>query len=70
VFTDDEDNLIVKNNLQKKNTTVASNKMGLSNIVTKYKLLKQRKIIIRETEHDFLVIIPLIKPSVYAYTDY
>ena len=67
IFTDEDDNLVVINNLQRKNTLVTSNKMGLSNIVTKYKLLKQRRIIIKETEDDFLVIIPLIKPTVYAY---
>jgi sensor histidine kinase YesM len=64
VYTDESNNLIVMNNLQKKNTIVDSNRMGLSNIVTKYRLLKQRRIVIRETEGHFQVVIPLIRPVV------
>lgn len=60
VYTDDENNIVVSNNLQKKKTVVASNKMGLTNIMTKYRLLKQRKIVIHQTEQHFQVIIPLI----------
>jgi LytS/YehU family sensor histidine kinase len=68
-YTDGEENLVIENNLQKKNAQAMSNKMGLANIATKYVLLKQRKIIIRETEDRFIVIIPLIKQKVYAYPD-
>jgi len=67
VYTDVSNNLVVENNLQKKNTIVESNKMGLSNIVTKYRLLKQRRIVIRETEDAFQVVIPLIKPQVEEF---
>ena len=69
VFTDESDNLVVMNNLQRKNMMVPSNKMGLANIVAKYKLLKQRKIVVKETDDYFQVIIPLIKPHVYAHSD-
>ena len=49
----EDDYLVVRNNLQKKNAQAMSNKMGLANIATKYVLLKQRKIIIKETEDHF-----------------
>ncbi len=67
VKTDKEDALVVENNLQKKNARAISNKMGLENIATKYILLKQRKIIIRESEDRFAVTIPLIKQKAHAH---
>ncbi|HEV7331028.1 MAG TPA: histidine kinase [Flavisolibacter sp.] len=54
-------NLVVQNNLQKKTRAVASNKVGLSNINAKYKLLKQPPVTIQETADSFTVTIPLIK---------
>lgn len=52
--------LIVQNNLQRKNTSVPSNKVGLANIATKYRLLGQRKITIREEAGQFVVTLPLL----------
>jgi sensor histidine kinase YesM len=54
-------NLVVINNLQKKNKAVVSNKIGLSNIIQKYKLLNCADVEIRETANEFSVVIPLIK---------
>lgn len=53
--------LIVRNNLQKKNNQLFSNKIGLKNIVTKYELLKERTVRYEETTTEFIVYIPLIK---------
>ncbi|MBX3254700.1 MAG: histidine kinase [Chitinophagaceae bacterium] len=53
--------LVVSNNLQKKNKTVASNKVGLSNIISKYKLLNYPDVEIKETNDEFIVVLPLIK---------
>lgn len=53
--------LIVTNNLQKKNKAVVSNKIGLSNIIQKYKLLNCADVEIKETANEFSVILPLIK---------
>jgi len=53
--------LIVKNNLQKKTSKIPSNKVGLTNIAMKYKLLNQPEVIISETTEEFSVSIPLIK---------
>ncbi|MBZ5855961.1 sensor histidine kinase [Flavihumibacter profundi] len=69
IYTDGSDNLIVVNNLHRKTSAVPSNKMGLSNIMSKYKLLNQREIQITETENDFLVKVPLIKNIGYAGID-
>jgi two-component system LytT family sensor kinase len=55
--------LTVKNNLQKKVQKVASNQVGLSNIASKFSLLKQPAIKVQQTETEFLVTIPLIQPS-------
>jgi LytS/YehU family sensor histidine kinase len=59
--TDDRSWLSVSNNLQKKSISLPSNKVGLSNIAGKYKLLEQPSIIISETKEKFTVSIPLIK---------
>ena len=55
------DKLIVSNNLQKKNKSVVSNKIGLSNIISKYRLLNMPDVEIQETETQFKVILPLLK---------
>jgi two-component system, LytTR family, sensor kinase len=60
IATGANNNLIVSNNLQRKIGTVASNKVGLSNIAKKYQLLKQRQIIVEERAGEFYVNIPLI----------
>ncbi|MFT4018559.1 MAG: histidine kinase [Agriterribacter sp.] len=60
LYTQDE-KLVVRNNLQKKNKAVASNKVGLSNIISKYKLLNYPEVEIKETTTEFIVVLPLIK---------
>lgn len=53
--------LVVRNNLQKKNKSVVSNKIGLSNIISKYELLNYPGVEIKETATEFIVVLPLIK---------
>ncbi|RPD43021.1 hypothetical protein EG028_01650 [Chitinophaga barathri] len=60
IYTQDE-KLVVINNLQKKNKAVVSNKIGLSNIIQKYNLLKCAGVEIKETVNEFSVVLPLIK---------
>ncbi|MCU0386692.1 MAG: histidine kinase [Flavihumibacter sp.] len=57
----DGNKLIVSNNLQKKNKSVVSNQIGLSNIISKYRLLNLPEVEILETGSEFKVILPLIK---------
>jgi len=52
--------LIVKNNLQKKESKVTSNQMGLSNIKSRYGYLTNVPVEILETGEEFIVKIPLI----------
>ena len=68
IYTDEALNLFVLNNLQKKTISVPSNQMGLQNITTKYRLLKQADVIIRQTETMFQVIIPLIEMAPHDYS--
>jgi hypothetical protein len=69
MYTDEADNLVVMNNIQKKSTVVASNKMGLKNIIDKYRLLNNTKVLVKQTDEAFQVIIPLIKTDVYETAD-
>jgi phage-related protein len=55
--------LIITNNLQKKNCRVESNRMGLQNIFTKYKLLGQPDVEINQNTEAFTVRIPLIQTN-------
>ncbi len=52
--------LIVQNNLQRKTTAVLSNKVGLSHIAAKYRLLGQRAISIQEDNGLFVIALPLV----------
>jgi Putative regulator of cell autolysis len=62
ILTTNSAKLIVSNNLQRKDRMVASNKVGLTNIVKKYRLMKQEEIMVRDDGKDFAVIVPLIHP--------
>jgi sensor histidine kinase YesM len=60
LFSNNKNELVVTNNLQKKTLQVDSTKIGLSNISSKYKLLNKPGIQIQQTETAFTVILPLI----------
>ncbi|MGN6341428.1 MAG: sensor histidine kinase [Flavisolibacter sp.] len=52
--------LKVCNNLQPKTSPVQSNRMGLHNIITKYKLLNKPGVSITKTDESFCILLPLI----------
>lgn len=52
--------LVVSNTLQRKDTKVLSNKVGLTNIISKYRLLGQQEPQIEENNTTFRVVLPLI----------
>jgi ligand-binding sensor domain-containing protein len=52
--------IIVKNNLQRKLHPEPSTGMGLSNIISRYRLLNQKEIRIEETGSHYIVAIPLL----------
>ncbi|MES1198231.1 MAG: histidine kinase [Chitinophagaceae bacterium] len=62
ILTTNSGKLIVSNNLQRKDRMVSSNKVGLTNIVKKYRLMKQEEISIRDDGKEFAVVVPLIQP--------
>lgn len=55
-----ERSLIVRNNVQRKSTPVLSNRIGLTNIATKYRLLGEGDLSILETDGQFVVTLPLL----------
>jgi len=61
VYTGGNNQLTVKNNLQKKTSPVISHHLGLKNISAKYKLLGQPDIEIETTKEYFIVRVALIK---------
>ena len=58
------DCLVISNNIQKKHKVEPSEKTGLINLITRYKLLnKEEELIILNDDKTFTVILPLIKPK-------
>jgi two-component system LytT family sensor kinase len=55
--------LVVRNNLQRKTGRVASNQVGLSNILAKYRLLAQSDPIVTSDNSYFTVALPLMAPQ-------
>jgi LytS/YehU family sensor histidine kinase len=60
VFTDEYKNVVVKNNLQKKEKVSYSSGIGLKNIRSRYEYLNNRKIRVLEGKDYFIVKIPLV----------
>ncbi len=56
--------LVVENNFQKKEVLQNRRGVGLQNIVERYKLLSERKVLIEEKESYFRVLIPILTKQV------
>jgi len=61
IYVENNETIVVKNNLQPKNSLERSTKTGLQNIQKRYEYLGNRKIDIIATAKNFMVAIPLIK---------
>jgi hypothetical protein len=70
IRSDKKNFLKVCNNLQPKTSAMHSNKMGLHNIIQKYKLLNRPEVMVLQTNESFSVSIPLLKKSHYGDTDH
>jgi len=68
VHTED-DQLVVSNNLQKKNGAVISNKLGLQTIISKYRLMNTEAVRVIDNGSSFTVTLPLIKNNMYETID-
>lgn len=60
VFVDDNDNLVISNNLQRKSSVEHSSKIGLKSIKKRYNYLTDEKVVIEENKENFTVKLPLI----------
>jgi len=60
IFTTAGNKLIINNNLQRRTKKGPSNRIGLDNIKTKYKLLGQNGFHVMEDTKNFTVVLPLI----------
>jgi two-component system, LytTR family, sensor kinase len=60
LYLDESNWLVVSNNIQRKSTRVLSNGVGLSNILTKYRMLGQPAPIIEDDGREFRVTLPLV----------
>ncbi|WP_395054531.1 2TM domain-containing protein [Flavobacterium sp.] len=56
--------LVVENNLQKKEVLQDRRGVGLQNIIERYKLLSERKVVIEESESYFKVMIPILTKQI------
>ncbi len=57
----EENYLVVKNNLQKKDQEFATTKVGLTNIKSRYKFMTNKDVIVQETNEEFIVKLPIIQ---------
>lgn len=64
ISTIQQDALVVRNNLQKRVNMEQTTKMGLQNIKKRYAYYTNKQVLIREEEHYFEAIIPLLKHKV------
>ena len=62
--------LRVENNLQRKTQGVVSNRMGLTNILSKYKLLDHGEVEVTDKDDQFTVIMPLLKTNAHERINY
>lgn len=60
VHTNGSNTIVVSNNLQKKQTIEYSSGIGLQNIIRRYQLVSNRRVVIDSADNNFTVTIPLI----------
>ena len=56
--------LVIQNNLQKKEVLQGRKGVGLQNIVARYALISERKVLIDENESNFKVFIPILTKQI------
>lgn len=61
--------VVVRNNLQKLVVELPSSKVGLDNIVDRYRLLSQLDVEITSTTEEFIVKLPLLAVRERSYTN-
>jgi LytS/YehU family sensor histidine kinase len=61
IYVENNDVLVIKNNLQKKISGVESTRIGLQNLITRYKFLTQKMVNVIVTTSNFMVTLPLLE---------
>jgi ligand-binding sensor domain-containing protein len=61
IFINQEGYLMVQNNLNPKKTREAGAGMGLQNIINRYNLLSNKKVLVNNTGKQFIVSLPILK---------
>ncbi len=61
--------IVIKNTLRLKTSKGYSSKIGLSNIISHYDIVTNEKVVIKHTDDNFIVTIPLLEPD-YEGIDY
>ena len=61
IYLDETGNIVVANNLQKKNITDGARRVGLNNLINRYKLITNRLPIVSNTEQQFQVHVPCFR---------
>ncbi|WP_418511434.1 2TM domain-containing protein [Corallibacter sp.] len=61
---ENQGNLVVENNLQPKQIVKKSSGVGLSNIMQRYQLLTNKKVIINQQAERFVVVIPMLTKQI------
>ncbi len=69
IYTEKDNFLVVENNLQLKNSVEDSLGLGIKNIQDRYRLLKNKEIIISQTRTSFLVKLPLLDEEIIKKQD-
>jgi two-component system LytT family sensor kinase len=66
ITNDDKHNLVISNNIQRKRKPEPSERTGLTNLITRYQLLKKEdQLCITDDGEVFKIVLPLIETSVY-----
>lgn len=60
IYNENDNYLVVKNNIQKKNQASKSTEIGLATIIKRYQFITQKEVIVIENSDDFIVKVPLI----------
>jgi two-component system, LytTR family, sensor kinase len=61
IYNRSDNELVISNTIQKKDSPVDSTKVGLQNINAKYRLLNQPGIMIEKNDQTFSVVVQLIE---------
>jgi sensor histidine kinase YesM len=63
IIARDKNVVIVKNNIQKKNSIEQSEHIGLQNIINRYRYLDNKSVEVEETASEFIVTVPLLEKN-------